>query len=133
MNTRRAVSMLRRNLESSSKNVFSFTSTAEEQKDLAPIFFQGSLFPYLLFLYFLSYRGNHIPSLGNFGFQFVLVFVLATIVAGILAKDMFGLSLADADWLHGSAESVLTIANILIVSNATNEQHELARLSVLYA
>ena len=69
--------------------------------ELAPIFFQASLVPYLLFLYFLSYRGNHIPSLANFGFQFVLIFVFGTVVAGILAKTMFASTLANvrlASW-----------------------------------
>ena len=109
--THNSASIQRRSLEVSSKNVFSFTG-----QDLAPLFFQASLLPYLLFLYFLSCRGNRIPSLANFGFQFVLAFVVATIVTGVLAKNVFGLSLANVDWLHGSAESLLTIANILIVS-----------------
>jgi hypothetical protein len=90
--------------------------TAERQEELVPIFFQASLVPYLLFLYFLSYRGNRIPNLANFGFQFLLVFVFGTVIAGILAKTMFDSTLANVDWLHGSAESLLTISNIVIVS-----------------
>lgn len=97
---------------SSSSNLLSF---ADQGQNLAGIFFQASLLPYLLFVYFLSFRGNRIPDVGNFGFQFVLMFVLFTIPSGIISKTVYGCSLADVDWLHGGAELLLTIANILIV------------------
>jgi hypothetical protein len=103
-----------RNLMSSS-GLFSFTDEAEQGMKLTGAFFQASLIPYLLFLYFLAYRGNRISSLGNFGFQFVLLFVLMTIISGIVGKASYGLSLADIDWMHGTSESLLTVANILIV------------------
>lgn len=103
-----------RNLMSSS-GLFSFTDEAEQGMKLTGAFFQASLLPYLLFLYFLAYRGNRTPSLGNFGFQFVLFFVIMTIISGIVGKASYGLSLADIDWMHGTSESLLTVANILIV------------------
>lgn len=96
-------------------------SFADQGQNLAGIFFQASLLPYLLFLYFLSFRANRIPPLGNFGFQFVLLFVLSTIPSGIISKATYGVSLANCDWLHGSAESLLTIANILIVRATKDE------------
>jgi hypothetical protein len=43
------------------------------------------------------------------------VFVAVTIPAGIYAKVACGLALANVDWLHGSAESFLTLSNSLIV------------------
>ena len=49
-----------------------------------------------------------------FGFYFLLVFVFATIPAGIYAKNVYGTSLSNVDWLHGTAESMLTITNLLI-------------------
>ena len=55
------------------------------------------------------------PPLVNFGFAFLLVFVGATIPAGIYAKTAYGTSLANVDWLHGTAESLLTVTNIFIV------------------
>ena len=55
------------------------------------------------------------PPLSKFGFAFLLVFVGATIPAGIYAKSHYGTSLANVDWLHGTAESLLTITNVLIV------------------
>jgi Protein of unknown function (DUF2499)/Protein of unknown function (DUF3593) len=90
-------------------------SFVDQGQNLAGIFFQASLLPYILFLYFLSFRANRIPPLANFGFQFVLIFVLATIPSGIISKSTYGTSLANVDWLHGGAEFLLTVANILLV------------------
>jgi len=87
----------------------------DQGQNLAGIFFQASLLPYLLFLYFLSFRANRIPEVGNFGFQFVLLFVISTIPSGIISKSVYGTSLANVDWLHGGAELLLTLANVLIV------------------
>lgn len=91
------------------------TSFADQGQNLAGIFFQQSLLPYLAFLYFLSFRANKIPAVANFGFQFVLLFVASTIPAGIISKSVYATSLANVDWLHGWAELLLTVANILIV------------------
>jgi Protein of unknown function (DUF3593) len=100
-------------LSSSSSSLLSFS---DQGQNLAGIFFQASLLPYLLFLYFLSFKANRISPLGNFGFQFVLLFVASTIPSGIISKSVYAQSLANVDWLHGGAEALLTIANILIVS-----------------
>jgi uncharacterized membrane protein len=76
--------------------------------------FALSLFPYLLFLWFLT-RSKQTPRLALFGFYFLLVFVAITIPAGIYAQSHYGKSLANVDWLHGGAEIFLTISNILVV------------------
>ncbi len=76
--------------------------------------FALSLFPYLGFLWFLT-RSGKTPRLALIGFYFLLVFVAVTIPAGIYAKVHYGESLANVDWLHGSAESFLTLSNILVV------------------
>ena len=55
------------------------------------------------------------PPAANFGFQFLLAFVFATIPAGIVAKVQYGDTLANVDFLHGPAESLLTITNLLII------------------
>lgn len=82
---------------------------------LATQFFAASLFPYLGFLYFLGRDEANCPKLANFGFRFLLVFVFATIPAGIYSKLHYHDILANVDWLHGGAESLLTITNLLIV------------------
>ncbi len=76
--------------------------------------FAISLFPYLAFLWFLT-RSQQAPRLTLIGFYMTLVFVAVTIPAGIYAKVSYGENLANVDWLHGSAESFLTLSNILVV------------------
>ncbi|ACK67951.1 conserved hypothetical protein [Rippkaea orientalis PCC 8801] len=76
--------------------------------------FAISLFPYLGFLWFLT-RSQQTPKLALIGFYVLLIFVAVTIPAGIYAKIHYGEALANIDWLHGSAESFLSISNILVV------------------
>eukprot|EP00877_Chromochloris_zofingiensis_P013646 jgi/Chrzof1/8535/Cz03g14210.t1 len=88
--------------------------TQIDGQSLASQLFALSLFPYLAFLYYLT-RSGKAPKVMLFGFYFLLAFVGATIPAGIYAKTHYHTSLANVDWLHGSAESLLTITNLLIV------------------
>ncbi|AFY39829.1 hypothetical protein Lepto7376_3649 [[Leptolyngbya] sp. PCC 7376] len=76
--------------------------------------FAISLFPYLGFLWFLT-RSGKTPKLALIGFYVLLVFVGITIPAGIYAKNQYGAELANIDWLHGSAESFLTLSNVMVV------------------
>lgn len=82
---------------------------------LAGPFFGLSLFPYLAFLYFLKVKENECPKGVTVGFASCLLFVFLTIPAAIAAKLLYGESLANCDWLHGSAESMLTITNLATV------------------
>jgi len=43
------------------------------------------------------------------------VFIPGAVPAGIYAKVHYGTSLSNVDWLHGSAESLLTLTNLFIV------------------
>lgn len=85
-----------------------------DSQSIASQLFALSLFPYLGFLYFIT-KSNSAPKLTLFGFYFLLAFVGATIPAGIYAKVNYGTSLSNVDWLHGGAESLLTLTNIFIV------------------
>ena len=76
--------------------------------------FAISLFPYLGFLWFMT-RSQKTPRLALIGFYVLLIFVAITIPAGIYAESHYGKSLANVDWLHGSAELFLTLSNILVV------------------
>ena len=76
--------------------------------------FAISLFPYLGFLWFMT-RSGKTPRLALIGFYVLLIFVAVTIPAGIYAKVHYGETLANVDWLHGSAELFLTISNVLVV------------------
>ncbi len=81
--------------------------------------FAISLFPYLGFLWFLT-KSKLVPKLALIGFYVLLVFVAITIPAGIYAKVHYGEELANVDWLHGSAESFLTLTNVLVVLGFRN-------------
>lgn len=76
--------------------------------------FALSLFPYLGFLWFMT-RSGQTPRLALIGFYILLFFVAVTIPAGIYAETVYNQSLANVDWLHGSAELFLTISNIFVV------------------
>ena len=76
--------------------------------------FALSLFPYLGFLWFLT-KSKQTPRLALIGFYVLLAFVAVTIPAGIYAKQVYQAELANVDWLHGSAESLLSLSNILVV------------------
>ncbi len=81
--------------------------------------FAISLFPYLGFLWFLT-KSKLVPKLALIGFYVLLIFVMVTIPAGIYAKVHYGEELANVDWLHGSAESFLTLTNVLVVLGFRN-------------
>ncbi len=78
------------------------------------LLFGLSLFPYLGFLFFITKSGK-LPKLALWGFYGTLIFVAITIPAGIYAQTVYQTSLANVDWLHGGAESFLTVTNILLV------------------
>ncbi|MEM9804827.1 MAG: DUF3593 domain-containing protein [Cyanobacteria bacterium P01_D01_bin.56] len=86
--------------------------------------FAVSLFPYLGFLFFLTKSGQT-PKLALIGFYVLLIFVAVTIPAGIYAQQVYGLELANVDWLHGSAEFFLTLSNILVVLGFRNAVKEI--------
>ena len=81
--------------------------------DPTPLFVL-SLLPYLAFLWWAS-RLPAFPRLALRGFQFTLVFVGVTIAAAIVALRVYGRQLADVDPLHGGAEALLTLSNLLVV------------------
>ncbi|XP_009768980.1 uncharacterized protein LOC107825955 [Nicotiana tabacum] len=85
-----------------------------DSQSIASQLFAFSLFPYIGFLYFIT-KSKTAPKLTLFGFYFLLAFVGATIPAGIYAKVHYGTSLSNVDWLHGGAESLLTLTNLFIV------------------
>jgi Protein of unknown function (DUF3593) len=76
--------------------------------------FALSLFPYLGFLWFMTNK-NNTPKVALIGFYLTLLFVAVTIPAGVYAQFVLHQSLANVDWIHGSAEAFLTLSNITIV------------------
>ena len=80
------------------------TSTADE---LAGSLFGASLLPWLAMLYWLKHPKTQAPRGVCFGLTYLLAFVFGSIPAAIGAGALYGAALADADWLHGAAESLL--------------------------
>jgi hypothetical protein len=89
--------------------------TKDQAEALAGPFFGASLFPYLVFIWLLAREENQCPKGVTVGFASCLSFVFLTIPAAIAAKILFDVSLADCDWLHGSAESLLVVTNLVTV------------------
>lgn len=83
------------------------------QIDPSPLFVL-SLLPYLAFLWWAS-QVEGFPKLALWGFQCTLLFVAVTIGAAIVAQLRYGELLANVDALHGGAESLLTVSNLLVV------------------
>lgn len=81
--------------------------------DQTPLFIL-SLLPYLAFLHWAG-RIPAFPRLALRGFQLTLLFVAVTIAAALVAQLRFGQQLADVDALHGGAESLLTLSNLLVL------------------
>jgi Protein of unknown function (DUF3593)/Protein of unknown function (DUF2499) len=102
-------------LVSSSLQDWNLSIDSNSAEALAGPFFGLSLFPYLAFLYFLSVEENQTPKGVVAGFATCLLFVFLSIPAAIAAKVLYGESLANCDWLHSSAESLLTLTNLVLV------------------
>jgi len=102
------------------EHIGSSVAFADQAGKLAGTFFQASLLPYVAFLYFLGYEKNNCPRQAYFGFQFLLLFVLSTVFTGIVTKSVYSSSLADVDWLHGGAETLLTTTNLYVASGFRN-------------
>ena len=75
--------------------------------------FAVSLFPYLVFLWFMT-KKIPTPKVALVGFYLTLLFVAVTIPIGAYAQLTLHKSLADVDLLHGGAEFFLTLSNITI-------------------
>lgn len=81
--------------------------------DPAPLFVL-SLLPYAAFLWWTR-RLRGFPRLAWAGFAFTLVFVAGTIAGSIVAASRYGARLVEVDALHGGAEALLSISNVLVL------------------
>ena len=77
-------------------------------------FFALSLFPYIAFLLWAQ-KSKDIPRISLWGFRCTVLFVFMTIIFAIIAKQLYGEDLTNIDFLHGAAESFLTLSDGLIL------------------
>ncbi len=89
-----------------------------------------SIVPYLLFLYLIWRIRKVDPNLLHrttfIGFCSMIGFIVVTAIAGSIALRVMGAeTLGHVDWLHGLAESCLTIVNGLIALGLKQQKDEL--------
>ena len=78
------------------------------------LLFAVSIIPYAIFLIYL-YK---IKSVNNFiktGFSLTVLFVLITILVSIFTLNYYDKTLVEVDFLHGFAESFLTLSDFVIL------------------
>ena len=76
--------------------------------------FAASIFPYVFFLFYL-YKIKSVNKLIKTGYSLTILFVLITIVLSIFALNYYDKTLVEVDFLHGLAESFLTLSDFVIL------------------
>ena len=76
--------------------------------------FALSIFPYSIFLYYL-YKIKSVNKFVKTGFSLTVLFVLITILVSIFTLNYYDKTLVEVDFLHGFAESFLTLSDFIIL------------------
>ena len=76
--------------------------------------FAASIIPYAIFLFFL-YKIKSINNYVKTGFSLTVLFVFITILISIFTLNYYGKTLVEVDFLHGLAESFLTLSDFVIL------------------
>jgi len=76
--------------------------------------FAASIFPYAIFLYYL-YKIKSVNRLIKTGFSLTVLFVFITIVVSIYTLNYYDKTLVEVDFMHGLAESFLTLSDFVIL------------------
>ena len=76
--------------------------------------FAASIFPYIIFLFYL-YKIKSVNNLVKTGYTLTVLFVFITIVVSIYTLNYYNKTLVEVDFLHGLAESFLTLSDFVIL------------------
>ena len=76
--------------------------------------FAVSIFPYAIFLFYL-YKIKSVNKFVKTGYSLTVLFVFITIVVSIFTLNYFDKTLVEVDFLHGFAESFLTLSDFVIL------------------
>ena len=76
--------------------------------------FAASIFPYAIFLFYL-YKIKSVNKLVKIGYSLTVLFVFITIVVSIYTLNHYEKTLVEVDFLHGLAESFLTLSDFVIL------------------
>jgi len=78
------------------------------------LLFAVSIIPYAIFLFNL-YKIKSVNIFVKTGFSLTVLFVLITILVSIFTLNYYGKTLVEVDFLHGLAESFLTLSDFVIL------------------
>ncbi len=78
------------------------------------ILFAVSIIPYVIFLFYL-YKIKSINVFVKTGFSLTVLFVFITILVSIFTLSYYDKTLVEIDFLHGLAESFLTLSDFVIL------------------
>ena len=78
------------------------------------LLFAVSIVPYAIFLFYL-YKIKIINNFVKTGFSLTVLFVLITILVSIFTLNYYDKTLVEVDFLHGWAESFLTLSDFVIL------------------
>ena len=76
--------------------------------------FAVSIIPYAIFLFYL-YKIKSVNNFVKTGFSLTVLFVLITILVSIFTLKYYDRTLVEVDFLHGLAESFLTLSDFVIL------------------
>jgi len=76
--------------------------------------FAVSIIPYAIFLFYL-YKIKSVNYFVKTGFSLTVLFVLITILVSIFTLNYYDKTLDEVDFLHGIAESFLTLSDFVIL------------------
>ena len=76
--------------------------------------FAASIIPYSIFLFYL-FRIKSVNKIVKTGFSLTVLFVFITIVVSIYTLNHYDKTLVEVDFLHGLAESFLTLSDFVIL------------------
>ena len=76
--------------------------------------FAASIFPYAIFLFYL-YKIKVVNKLVKTGYSLTVFFVFITIVVSIYTLNYYDKTLVEVDFMHGLAESFLTLSDFVIL------------------
>ena len=78
------------------------------------LLFPISIIPYAIFLFYL-YKIKSVNKLVKTGYSLTVLFVFITIVVSIYTLNFYDKTLIEVDFLHGLAESFLTLSDFVIL------------------
>ena len=78
------------------------------------LLFAASIIPYAIFLFYL-YKIKSVNNIVKTGFSLTVLFVLITILVSIFTLNYYDKTLVEIDFLHGLAESFLTLSDFVIL------------------